>query len=149
MMAASLQWRTFSFFDEEAVAVPPDAARLLSSSSCAAAPSSSARGPGGEALLLQSDAAGVLHVLDAALRVRCSFTPHAVQLQRLQHLHQVRATSASSQQSREGRWACYHHPPLSPPVSCTLIPSAVQTQLQHQRRTTVRSAPWGWICLSR
>jgi hypothetical protein len=112
--------------------VPPDAARLLSSSSCAAAPSSSARGPGGEALLLQSDAAGVLHVLDAALRVRCSFTPHAVQLQRLQHLHQVRAASASSQQSRVGSLGL-----LPPPATVT----ASQLYTHTIRSTNTAAAP--------
>lgn len=82
-----MQWRRFQWFEEEALAVPEEVAKVLSH---AKAPSCAARGPGGEALLLQSDAAGALHVLDGQLRLRCCLTPHVVQLQRLQHLTQVR-----------------------------------------------------------
>ena len=83
----ALQWRRFQWFEEDALAVPEEVTRVLSHEE---GPSCAARGPGGEALLLQSDAAGALHVLDGQLRLRSCLTPHAVQLQRLQHLHQVR-----------------------------------------------------------
>ena len=103
----ALQWRRFQWFEEDALAVPEEVTRVLSHEE---GPSCAARGPGGEALLLQSDAAGALHVLDGQLRLRSCLTPHAVQSQRLQHLHQVRRPVARLSSKATTRvWGAWFH----------------------------------------